>query len=351
MLEINIYFKKRFFLIIFVCISCFDYANRLVHKINSNVTISTFAGQSKDSHMNSKDGAGVDATFFGNRDLTIGKDDTIYILEPNKIRKVTPDSRVITFVGSDLKGFSDGNSKEARFNSLGGIAVDNVGNLYVTDSGNQRICKITSSGIVSTIAGSGTAGAVDGVGIEASFDYPKAIAIGKSGIIYISDSDNKRIRKINPDGNVSTFLDENTTTSDGNKIGRIYQMTLDNSDNLYLVAEDRISKVNKEGNITAFYTRQSNREKLKKHTEITIYHPFGITADNTGNIYVSNENKIFRITPEENVWKLIVDSTLDKSSDKEATFCFFYAITIDRNQIIYASDPLNHKIHKIVWKK
>lgn len=123
----------------------------------------------------------------------------------NCIRKITPAGIVSTYAGSATAGYKDGRSDTALFNAPSGVCADDSGNIYVADFVNQRIRKISTTGWVSTIAGSGIAGLQDGAGDSARFNYPRGICIDKNYNIYVGDSWNHRIRKITPNGNVSTY--------------------------------------------------------------------------------------------------------------------------------------------------
>ena len=116
----------------------------------------------------------------------------------HRIRKITPSGVVTTLAGSGTAGNADGQGTEAQFKAPTSLAVDGLGNLYVADDGNNRIRKITPSGSVTTLAGSGNTGADDGYGTAASFNSPWGIAVDASGVIYVADQDNDKIRKIFP---------------------------------------------------------------------------------------------------------------------------------------------------------
>ena len=117
--------------------------------------------------------------------------------------------------GTGTAGYLDGPALQARFNSPADICSDDSNNIYVCDFQNQRIRKISHDGIVTTIAGTGIAGYQDGPGTTAKFNYPRGICRDQQGNLYIGDSWNHRIRKITPDGNVSTYAGGGTVIGVG----------------------------------------------------------------------------------------------------------------------------------------
>ena len=118
---------------------------------------------------------------------------------------------VTTFAGNGEAGFSDGTGSAARFNNPTGIALDPSGNVYVADEDNHRIRKITPAGVVTTLAGDGYWGSTDGPGLSARFKFPSALALDNSGNIYVADSINSRIRKITASGQVATLAGNGET--------------------------------------------------------------------------------------------------------------------------------------------
>src|SRR4030095_10761193 len=138
--------------------------------------------------------------------VAVAADGTIYVAdagESNRIRKISPDGNVTTLAGGG-EGFADGTGASASFNTPSALALGHDGNLYVADTGNNRIRKITPEGVVSTVAGNGTAGYADGPGSQAQFDGPIGVAVDTKGNIYVADTYNDRIRKISSDGVVTT---------------------------------------------------------------------------------------------------------------------------------------------------
>ncbi len=114
-------------------------------------------------------------------------------------------SSIEVLAGSGSAGFGDGVGAAAQFNSPHGVAVDGEGSIIIADTGNHRVRKITPDGTVSTLAGSGSAGFADGAGASEQFHCPREVAVDGEGNIIIADWDNHRVRKITHDGTVSTL--------------------------------------------------------------------------------------------------------------------------------------------------
>jgi sugar lactone lactonase YvrE len=173
----------------------------------SAFTFTTLAGSSA-TVVNSQDGTGAAAQFDAPRGVAVDRNGNIYVADTrnNTIRKVTPSGTVTTIAGSaGSEGASDGAGTSARFNEPFGLAVDDNGTVYVADNSNNAIRKITAAGVVSTFAGGGSPGSTDGTGTAARLDEPRAVALDAGGTLYVADYDNHTIRKITSTGVVTTF--------------------------------------------------------------------------------------------------------------------------------------------------
>src|SRR5215213_4187552 len=150
---------------------------------------------------------GKQASFSDPYAVAVAADGTIYVAdagESNRIRKISPDGNVTTLAGGS-EGFADGAGTSASFNTPSALALGPDGNLYVADTGNNRIRKITPAGTVSTVAGNGSAGYVDGPAAQAQFNGPIGLAVSKGGDIYVADTYNDVIRMITTEGNVTSI--------------------------------------------------------------------------------------------------------------------------------------------------
>jgi serine/threonine-protein kinase len=130
--------------------------------------------------------------------LAIDASGNLYVGEEgnDKIRKITPAAVVTTLAGSGTEGSADGTGAAASFKNPWGLTTDGAGNIYVGDTYNHKIRKVTATGAVTTLAGSGISGYAEGKGTLAVFSFPIGLAINSAGDLYVSDGGNHRIRKI-----------------------------------------------------------------------------------------------------------------------------------------------------------
>ena len=185
-----------------------DTLNHVIRKITSGGVVSTFAGAAGSS--GSVDDVGAAAKFSSPYGVAVDPTGNIYVADAgnNTIRKITPGGVVSTFAGRDGSnaGAADGNGTNARFNNPSGLAVDGAGNIYVSDTNNHTVRKITGAGAVTTLAGfAGAKGSSDGLGLSARFSGPTGISADRTGTLYVADTGNATIRKISPGGSVSTI--------------------------------------------------------------------------------------------------------------------------------------------------
>ncbi len=264
---------------------------------------------------------------------------------------------VTTFAGTGVMGSTDGKSDEATFSSLKAIALDANGNMYVADSRNNLIRKINSDGIVSTIAGSGAAGSADGKGTAASFFDPAAVAVDKSGNVYVADKQNNLIRKISQGGLVTTIAGKTEKNEEnGGKFPVLDYPTglaVDASGTIYIADSfhDKIRKIGPDGKIVVLAGNGTPGTNDGVAGAATFFVPEGIALDATGNLYVADTyNNMIRKISKDGVVSTIAGKTHKGNSNGKGTAASFFhpeALTVDKNGNIYVADSGNNLIRKI----
>ncbi len=227
-----------------------DTVNNLIRVINSSDGVSTFAGSGASGAQN---GPVSTASFNYPYGVALDSSGNLYVADFHNhlIRKISG-GMVSTFAGqAGVPGFANGPGSTALFYHPQGVAVDASGNVYVADTGNNLIRMITPGGMVSTLAGEqGNGGSNNGAGSTATFNSPEGVAVDSSGNVFVADSNNNRIRKIIPGGFVSTYAG---TGNGGDANGpatiasfyRPYGIAVDGTGNLYVgdTQNDLIRKI------------------------------------------------------------------------------------------------------------
>ncbi|MGP8431797.1 NHL repeat-containing protein [Paraburkholderia fungorum] len=266
--------------------------------------VTTLAGTTTLGH---NDGTGAAASFHSPTGVTVDAGGNLYVTDAwnHEIRKITPDGVVTTLAGSTTPGDSDGTGTAASFNLPIGVTIDASGNLYVVDGGNNEIRKITPNGVVTTLAGSKTPGYKDGTGANASFKSPYGVTVDASGNLYVADQGNNAIRKITPAGVVTTLA--GTTApghSDGTGTAASFNqpigVTVDASGNLYVVdyGNNAIRKITSAGVVTTLAGSTTPGHADGTDTAASFNNPYGVTVDASGNLYIADQgnNEIRKIT-------------------------------------------------------
>jgi serine/threonine protein kinase, bacterial len=184
---------------------CVDYDAYQIMKISPSGVVTVFAGNGQSDYV---DGPGKAASFTGPYGAALDAMGNLYVADGdgNMIRKISPSGVVTTLAGNLNEGSADGTGTAASFDSPLGVAVNAQGTVYVADANNNCIRQISPSGVVTTLAGNSHApGDIDDIGANATFDIPSGIAVDKYGNIYVADSHNNKIRKITPAGVVTTL--------------------------------------------------------------------------------------------------------------------------------------------------
>jgi len=349
------------------------------------VAVDTLAGTGKTGPLGGgyADGPAQSAEFHEPVALAFDAQGNLYVSDwvNHRIRKVTPDGTVTTVAGSGPPGpygaLVDGPADVARFFRPEGLAVDARGNIFVADTLNNRIRRISPDGMVTTVAGSGPGtvygfdGALrDGPADEALFNDPSDVAVDSEGVLYVTDRLNHVIRKIMPDGQVSTFAGTGQPgTEDGVGTAASLEMpnriTMDRQGNLYVTEERfldfgertygfRVRKITPDGRVTTLAGTGEpgyrDGPALSAQFDVVI----GIAVDPKGNILVAEcgAHRIRVVTPSGTV-STIAGSRLEGYADGPATEAQFWYpadVAVGPDGRLYVADWKNHRIRAIVLK-
>lgn len=260
-------------------------------------TVFSVAGQTGIS--GSSNGTGAAASFNGPHGVACDGFGNIYIADRNnnKIRKVSAAGAVTTLAGSGNIGATDGTGASATFFEPWGIACDGSGNVYVADTKNYKIRKITPAGVVTTIAGTGASGTTNGPALAAEFAFPTGIAVAPGGIIYVAEFMTHTIRKIES-GNVATLAGTSFLSGDVDGTGALARFDHPHSlaiakDGSILVSDvfnNKIKKVSASGNVNTFAGNGIAGFANGVSTSSQFDFPLSIAVDSTGGIYVGDVN-------------------------------------------------------------
>jgi gliding motility-associated-like protein len=298
-----------------------DHLNNTIRKITPAGVVSTIAGSGSIGRDN---GVGTAASFNNPTGIAVDRGGNIYVADVsnNMIRKITPGGVVTTLAGSGATGSADGLGSAATFNNPSGIAVDAAGNVYVADLSNNRIRKITAGGLVSTIAGSGFVGSADGTGAAATFNQPYGLAVDITGTLFVTDWGNDLIRKITPDGVVTTIAGTGQPGSaDGQgtaaSFNQPFGIAVDEAGNIYIAdtGNEKIREISPTGLVTTVAGNGNRGKDDGIGGTTTFYQPTGVVSDGAGDVYIADEfNQLIReiVT--------ISDYTIDKALPAGLTF-------------------------------
>ncbi len=284
-----------------------DSQNHVIRKLGTNGLVSTFAGQA--GTRGSNNGSSLQAQFDTPSGIAIAPNGDFHISDTGNhtIRKVTLAGAATTIAGSPgQSGFTDGTGSAARFNSPLGITVGANGAIYVADTGNQLIRKISSGGVVTTLAGSPENwGSHDGVGPAARFNGPVGVALDDQGNLFVSDSFNHTIRKITPDGVVSTWAGRpgGDGWGDGEapaaKFCKPAELALDRRNNLFVADSGNhvIRKISKDGRVSTVTGRAGgNGAADGGNGAARFFNPYGLAVAPDGSLVVADAyNELLRV--------------------------------------------------------
>jgi hypothetical protein len=277
-----------------------EYINFTIRKITPSGNVSTLAGMA--GYGGSTNGTGSAALFYYPIGIALDSAYNLYVADAGNstLRKITPDGVVTTLAGlAGNPGSADGTGGDARFNVPFGVAVDRSNNIYVADALNSTIRKITSDGAVSTFAGlAGSPGSADGTGTNALFGYPTALAVDGVGNVYVSDYTNYTIRRITPTGEVTTLAGNAgySGSVDGTGTNALFfratGLVVDNQGNVYVgdTWNETVRMVTPTGVVTTLAGLAGGPGSVDGTGSGARFHsPAGLALDSAGNIYVADD--------------------------------------------------------------
>jgi sugar lactone lactonase YvrE len=340
-----------------------DFDNNTIRKITPAGVVTTFAGTAGLS--GSADGTGAAARFYAPSDVAVDGSGNVLVADSgnNTIRRITPAGVVTTFAGTaGSEGSADGTGAAARFFGPYGMAVDGSGNLFVADNLNHTIRKITPAGVVTTFAGkAGLSGSADGTGAAARFNSPIGVTVDRAGNVFVADSQNGTIRKITPGGMVTTFAGTAGLSGGADGTGAAARfrapsgIAADGSDNLF-VGDDynyTIRKITLAGVVTTVAgTAGVSGSADGTGAAARFKSPLGITVDRAGNVFVADRwnYTVRKITPAGVVTTFAGTASWAGSADGTGAAASFFqpsGVAVDGWSNLFVADNFNHTIRKI----
>jgi len=315
-----------------------DSGNSTIRKISTTGAVTTMAGLA--GVPGSADGTGSEARFNNPQSVAVDTSGNVFVADTSNhtIRKITPGGLVTTLAGlAQTPGNDDGVGSSARFNNPGGVGVDLLGNVYVADSDNNTVRKISQEGVVTTLAGCAgctMAGSQDGTNWEARFSNPQGVAADSSGNVYVTDWNSALVRKITPTGVVTTL-----NSGRPNPFISLRSVAVDASSNVYVADSvvQAIFSISPAGAITALAGQGGlNGSDDGTGNQALFYTPRGVAVDALGNVYVADygNNAIRKGIP--------VPSLTALKSTVNGQFEFHFDSILGRNYTIQYSTFLSN---------
>ena len=312
-------------------------------------TFTTLAGKAS---IGSADGPREAARFSSPFDVTVDNAGNLYVADTDNhtVRKITPDGMVTTLAGlAGVSGSTDGVGSAARFYHPEGITVDIFGNVYVADTDNQTIRKITPGGLVTTLAGvAGSNGNMDGIGRAASFNWPSGVAVDGTGNVYVTEIFNYDVRKITPAGVVTTLAGQAGSSGNADGLGSDARFTdpggvaVDAWGNIFVADtyNDRICKITPAGMVTTL--------RMADGTAAYFYRPQKLGLDVVGNVYVSDSlhHRILRLTTAGDL-TTFANLPIDLPLEDPASVPYADGVAVDALGNVYVADTGNSAVRKI----
>ncbi len=278
---------------------------------------------------------------------------------------VSGSDTITTIAGNGKPGFSGdgGPATAAQLRSVDGVAVDSQGNVYIADSANYRVRKVSPGGTISTFAGKGGGGGALGDGgpaTSARLDAPRSVAVDGQGNVYIADFNAHRIRMVRPNGTITTFAGTGQASFSGDGgpavSARLYApaaVAVDGQGSVYIVDayNQRVRKVTPDGRITtiAGTGKQGTSGDGGPATSATLSYPYGVAVDARGNVYVSGDTYVRKVSREGTITKVAGggSSIGDGGPAISAYVRTPFGLAADGNGNLYIADYADHRVRRV----
>ena len=339
-------------------------------EVTRHSTITTIGGNGIASGSGDG-GPATQATLNTPASIAIDTSGNVYVADAfnHRVRKIAPDGVITAFAGTGQAG-ADGDGAQARDAQLRsplGVAVDEAGNLYIADTYNHRIRKVSTDGTISTIAGTGESGfgGDGGAGTGAMLSYPTGIAVAGDGTLYIADTRNHRVRRLAADGTISTVAGTGAAgfTGDGGpaalaRLNSPRDVAVSPEGALYIVDREnrRIRMVDGDGVITTVAGTGSSGFSGDRGaaTQANLRAPYGVAVDPNGNIYIADtfNHRVRKVAPDGSIATVAGSDQFGYSGDGWgagfAALHYPLSVAVDIAGNLYIADTFNHRIRK-VW--
>lgn len=330
----------------------------------SRFTISTLAGTGVGG-FSGDGGSAASAQLFVPYGVAVNASSTVFLADQGnqRVRQVT-NGVISTFAGTGTRGYTGDTAQaaSATLSSPAGIAVDSSGNLYLADSSNNVVRKITTGGVISTIAGKNSLGegfsGDGGAATEARLSSPLGVAVDRNGVVYVVDRGTHRVRKISADGKISTVAGNGGATFSGDglpgtssSLNRPTGVAVDTAGNLYIAdtANNRIRKVLLDGTmITVAGTGNAGYSgDLGPATRADLKQPCGVAVDSAGNLYIADtdNSRIRRVSAQGTITTIAGNGRHAYAGDgglaTSGSLFFPISVAVDAAGNVYVADTQN----------
>ncbi len=344
-----------------------DRDNRRIRKVDADGVITTVAGIGECCY-GGDGGPAIAARLWSPYDAVLDGAGNLYIADSSghRIRKVDADGVITTAAGTGTAGFSGdgGPATAAQLRGPQGVAVDGAGNLYIADNNNHRVRKVDADGVITTVAGTGTSGfsGDNNQAIAAKLKNPRGVAVDGVGNLYIADTNNHRIRKVDAAGVIDTVAGTGTSGLGGDngpataaKLKNPQGVAVDGAGNLYIADNNnhRVRKVDADGVITTAAGRWAGFREVnnqKAAIQPVLNNPLDVAVDGAGNLYIADlwNHRIRKVDAAGII--TTVAGTGDYADDGpavEARLNLPENAVVDGAGNLYIADTNNHRIRKM----